>query len=146
MTYIHVEALISLRPDDVKRLVEIWTSGFPDTDPEDVQTYVPEVVSGEKSELIIARNPLGHIASAMVINVDPGRDKRRGRIDDVATHPDHLRQGYGGAILDFAIEWFREEEVSRVYLASSDDREPAHELYRSRGFYIHDTNNFQLDL
>lgn len=141
-----VEFLSSSPLSDVDRLVQIWTAGFPSTQPENIQAFVPKIVGAEKSEIVVARNQLGQIASAMVVNIDLGRDKLRGRIDDVATHPELLRQGYGGAVLDFSIDWFRESGVSRVYLASNDDRKPAHQLYLSRGFRIHDTNEFQLDL
>lgn len=127
-------------------MVEIWTTGFPGTDPNSLREYSPEIVRAESSEIIAARDQLGRIASAMVVNIDIGRDKKRGRIDDVATHPDHLRQGYAGLVLDFAVHWFRENGVQRVYLSSSDDKKPAHKLYLSRGFQIHDTNEFQLDL
>lgn len=85
------EVLPTLTVDDLERLIEIWALGFPGTQPDNVRAYAPEVVLADKSEIVVARNPLGHIASAMVVNVDPGRDKRRGRIDDVATHPQHLR-------------------------------------------------------
>jgi GNAT superfamily N-acetyltransferase len=141
-----VEVLDAITGIDLDRLVEIWTRGFPGTLAEEIRIHAPDVVSAEKSALIVARDSLGQLASAMVANVDTGRDKRRGRIDDVATHPDCLRQGFGGLILDFAIDWFRENNVSRVHLASNDSRKPAHALYFSRGFYIHDTNDFQLDL
>ena len=140
------EILSALDASDLDRLIEIWTAGFPNTHPEDIQAYAPRIVSAENAEIVVARNSLGHIASSMVVCVAPGRDKIRGHIDDVATHPLHLRQGYAGRLLDFSIDWFQKREVKRVYLASSDDRQPAHALYLSRGFYIHDTNEFQLDL
>ena len=140
------ETLQTYTQTDLQRLAETWTTGFPGTQPEDVRNCIPEIVQSQTAEVIVARNPLGQIASAMVINIDLGRDKKRGRIDDVATHPDHIRQGYAGAVLDFSIEWFSENGVKRVYLASNDDRKPAHALYLSRGFHIHDTNEFQLDL
>lgn len=140
------EILRSYSQPDLDRLVETWVAGFPGTQPKDIVEHVPHIVHAQKSELMVARNPLGHIASAMVVNVDMGRDKKRGHIDDVATHPDDLRQGYGGAVLDFSIGWFRDKRVKRVYLTSNDNRQAAHSLYISRGFKIHDTNEFQLDL
>lgn len=140
------EILASYSSDDMERLVETWTAGFPGTDASELHEFVPKIVHAERSEIIIARNLVGQLASAMVVNIDLGRDKLRGRIDDVATHPDSLRKGFGGIILDFSIDWFGKHGVSRVYLASSDEREPAHALYKSRGFYIHETNDFQLDL
>lgn len=140
------EILTTYDPADMERLVETWTEGFPGTQVEDVHKFVPEIVGAERSEVIVARNSLGQLASAMVVNIGIGRDKFRGRIDDVATHPDSLRKGFGGMILDLSIEWFSKHSVARVYLASSDTREPAHALYKSRGFYIHETNEFQLDL
>lgn len=82
----------------------------------------------------------------MLVNVDFGAGKLRGRIDDVATHTDSLRQGHAGAVLDLAIEWFRSRGVARVNLTSNDGRQAAHRLYESRGFVIKDTNQFQLDL
>ncbi len=142
----NVEILGMLNTADMDRLVEVWTLGFPGSDPELLRSHTPEIVADPTSGLAVARNPLGYIASVIVVNINPGRDKRRGTIDDVATHPDSFRQGYAGAVLDFCIDWFRDRDVTSVSLTSSDARLPAHGLYYSRGFQVHDTNLFKLDL
>lgn len=140
------EILTSMDRPDFKRLGEILPAAFGSIALDDIIEYVPRAIAAESADVIVSRNSEGLIASVMVVNLNYGLGKFRGQVDDVATHLDSLRQGHSGAVLDFAIDWFCERGVRRVSLTSNDNRKAAHELYKSRGFKIHETNHFQLDL
>ncbi len=140
------EVLGGLVDQDLTRLEEILPAAFGAIEPSDVAKFIPLAIIADSAEVLVSRNQDGHIASVMIVNVDYGAGKLRGRIDDVATHRDSQRQGHAGTVLDFAIDWFRQRGVTRISLTSSNQRLPAHGLYFSRGFEIHDTNQFQLDL
>lgn len=142
----HPEVLSGLTDRDFNRLTEILPAAFGSVAVSDMVEFVPQVVAAPSADLLVSRNEDNAIASVMVVNIDFGVGKRRGRIDDVATHENSRQQGHGGALLDFALDWFRDRGVTRVALTSNDSRQPAHKLYLSRGFTIHDTNQFQLDL
>jgi GNAT superfamily N-acetyltransferase len=141
-----LEVLSTLDDNDLTRLTQILAPAFNSIRAGDIAEFIPAAISADSADVLVSRNNRGNIASVMLVNIDYGAGKLRGRIDDVATHKDSLRQGHAGAILDFALEWFRLRGVKRVNLTSRDGRDPAHELYRSRGFTIHDTNQFQIDL
>ncbi len=142
----HPEILSSLDIDDIVRLEEIFSSAFSSIQPEDVAKHIPLAIAADSADVLVSRNDEGIIQSAMLVNVDYGAGKLRGRVDDVATHVDSFRQGHAGAVLDLAIDWFRALGVKRVALNSNDDRQAAHRLYQTRGFVMIDTNQFQLDL
>jgi putative acetyltransferase len=59
-----------------------------------------------------------------------------GELKSMRTHPDHLRQGVGAAILEHIIAVARAEGLRRLSLetGSGDAFEPALALYRRRGF------------
>ena len=59
-----------------------------------------------------------------------------GELKSMRTHPDHLRRGVGGTLLDFMIAEARARGRTRLSLetGSGPAFEPAHALYRSRGF------------
>lgn len=59
-----------------------------------------------------------------------------GEIKSMRTHPDHLRQGVGAAILDCILEEARARGLTRLSLETGRGPafEPALALYRTRGF------------
>ena len=139
------EALSTLNAEDLTSLTDIWLSAFPNTDLSRIADNVLEIIGSNHSDVLVDRK-LGHIASVAIVSVYYGRDNRLGRIEDVATHPDLMGQGFAGAIIDHAIIWFKNRGVSRIALTSSNEKKAAHLLYLNRGFKIHDTNEFYLDL
>lgn len=58
-------------------------------------------------------------------------DGRFGYILGMATDPRHRRKGYGRAVMDALMAWYRDNGVARVDLHATSDGEP---LYRSFGF------------
>ncbi len=142
----HPEVLGTLSDEDFHSLGEILPQAFNSILIEDLAEFIPKAIAADSADVLVSRDMEGKIVSVMVVNVDYGAGKLRGRIDDVATHEDHKEQGHAGAVLDYALDWFRLRGIRRIALTSNDDRQPAHRLYESRGFKIHDTNQFQLDL
>jgi len=141
-----VETLSGLSEEDFLSLVEFMPQAFSSMSPDKIAEFVPKLIEAESADIVIARSPEGKLVSAMVVNIDFGLGKLRGRIDDVATHEEYLRQGYGGAVLDYALDWFRMRGVKKVALTSRSERQAAHRLYESRGFTTRDTNQFELIL
>jgi putative acetyltransferase len=61
---------------------------------------------------------------------------RAAEIKSMRTHPDHLRQGVGAAILDHIIDHARRQGLTRLSLETGRGAafEPALAMYRTRGF------------
>ena len=57
-------------------------------------------------------------------------------IDDLITHPDHKRNGYGGKLLDWVFEAAKENGCDEVHLDTGHHRHDAHRLYLNKGFSI----------
>ena len=63
-------------------------------------------------------------------------DASRGEVKSMRTHPDHLRQGVGAAILDRIIAEARTRGLEQLSLETGRSAafQPSIELYRRRGF------------
>lgn len=57
-------------------------------------------------------------------------------IDDLATHPEKKRTGYGGALLDWLLKEGRRLECAAVHLDTGYARHDAHRLYLNKGFVL----------
>ena len=57
-------------------------------------------------------------------------------IDDLITHPDEIRQGFGGAILGWLIEQAKRMGCDQVHLDTGHQRHEAHRLYLNHGFRL----------
>lgn len=79
----------------------------------------------------------GSIVAVSNITVVPNLT-RSGRpygvIENVVTHPDVRRKGFGRATIQLLLDFAREQNCYKVMLLSSDKRKEAHEFYRSIGF------------
>jgi putative acetyltransferase len=61
-------------------------------------------------------------------------DPFSGELKSMRTHPDFLRQGVAGALLDHIIEQAKRRGYTRLSLETGPAFEPALTLYRKRGF------------
>lgn len=68
-------------------------------------------------------------------------------IDDLGTLTEHRGKGYAGALLDFTIQYAKENGCENVHLDSGyqKERHDAHRLYLNKGFYLA-SHHFALDL
>ncbi len=59
-------------------------------------------------------------------------------IDDLSTLPEARKKGYAGALLDFIINYARENNCENIHLDSGygKDRHNAHRLYLNKGFFL----------
>lgn len=55
-------------------------------------------------------------------------------IENVVTHPDARRRGFGRATIQLLLQFAKESDCYKVMLLSSKERKEAHEFYRSMGF------------
>lgn len=55
-------------------------------------------------------------------------------IDDLITHPNCLKRGHAGQLLDWAEEYAKKNGCEQVHLDSGYQRNDAHRLYLNKGF------------
>lgn len=79
----------------------------------------------------------GKIVATSNITIIPNLT-RTGRpyavIENVITHPDVRRRGFGRATIQLLLGFAREHNCYKVMLLSSNKRKESHEFYRSIGF------------
>jgi len=57
-------------------------------------------------------------------------------VDDLITHPEQKRLGFGGALLDWLLEEGRRLQCDEVHLDTGFSRHDAHRLYLNKGFRL----------
>ncbi len=64
----------------------------------------------------------------------PGQvDGRRGHLSSMSTAPAHRRQGHARTVFAALMDWFAQQEITRVDLRATSDGQP---LYESFGFRV----------
>ena len=64
----------------------------------------------------------------------------------VSVDPQYQGKGFGRQMMEYAISYAKENDVSRMELTSGNQREVAHKLYQSLGFVKRDTSVFRKEL
>lgn len=57
-------------------------------------------------------------------------------IDDLVTHPEEIRQGFGGTVLKWLIEQAKRFGCDEIHLDTGHQRHEAHRLYLNHGFRL----------
>ncbi|MBR3211394.1 MAG: GNAT family N-acetyltransferase [Bacilli bacterium] len=61
----------------------------------------------------------------------------------VSIDPQYRGQGFGRQMMEYAIQYAKDNHVARMELTSGNQREVAHKLYHSLGFEKRDTSVFR---
>lgn len=142
------EVLIDLTARDVTDIKELLSEVFdwPPAAAERVDVRLPRVIIHPDAEIIVSRDANDRIVGTLLTNVMEGAVITRGEVHNLAVAEDFRGQGRSGAMLDLALDRFRQRGVERVLLTSRPEREAAHHLYASRGFKARATTPYRLDL
>lgn len=129
-----------LAKDDLASLLSLYvylhssdTPLIPDTRAEDIWRSINE---SERSIYIGAFTGEKMVAvcnAAVILNLTRGA-RPYAVIENVVTHPDHRRCGFGRAVMEKVIEFCRECNCYKIMLMSDAKRTGAHAFYRSLGF------------
>jgi len=76
----------------------------------------------------------GDVAGYIAIAYDTDTDT--GVVEQIAVHPDHQRRGYARALMEFAIEQFRDRGLTFANVGTGGDpgHAPARALYEAMGY------------
>jgi ribosomal protein S18 acetylase RimI-like enzyme len=91
----------------------------------------------------IAREPIVGMATLVII---PQLVGLRGRVEDVARHPDYKGRGIGSGLMRKLHEVAIQHGVGKLTLSSQRHRVEANKLYPQMGYTLLDTNVYRIDL
>lgn len=127
--------------EDLTEILELYSYLFKN------ENYFEEDQFKEKCKEIINFNGLdyfilihqGKIAASCNIAIIPNLSRNQmsyALIENVITHPNHRRKGFGRSIIEYAIEYARNHNCYKIMPLStaSKDREIAHRFYEEIDF------------
>lgn len=88
------------------------------------------------------------VVGYLILNemIDIIKDKKIYHIDYVCVDPNYRGKNIGKAMMDYVIEFAKENGGSRIELTSNPTRVAAHKLYEKCGFIKRDTDVFRKEL
>ncbi|MCD1295347.1 GNAT family N-acetyltransferase [Methanocella sp. CWC-04] len=134
------ETVRLIRYDELDKLLDLYGKLHPE-DPEAgdadlLEQLWQDIYEDENLHYIVAEKD-GDIVSSCTLAVIKNltRDLRPyGIIENVITHPDHRKMGYGTKVLQKAIEISKEKNCYKVMLMSGSKNEETLRFYENAGF------------
>lgn len=138
----------TIKPDDLGELVELYSHMHPPTDPRPRATADRSVWSD-----MLSRDGLsvfvgafdGHLVSTCTLVIVPNLTrgaKPYGLLENVVTHPDHRRKGYGTELLKHALAFAWQHDCYKVLLQTGSKRDATLNFYESVGLVRGITTGF----
>jgi GNAT superfamily N-acetyltransferase len=134
---------------DLPGILALYKHLFPEENYTDPEAYLEEwtgILKQESIRYFIAIE--GETVTAVCnIAVIPNLARNRrpyGIIENVITHPDKRRQGYGKGVVKKAIEYAKSRNCYKVMLLSGSARDSAHKFYENIGFNGNSKKGFEI--
>jgi GNAT superfamily N-acetyltransferase len=138
----------TIEPDDLDELVDLYSYMHPPADPRP-RAMADQAVWSEmlsRPGLSVFVGVFGaHLVSTCTLVIVPNLTrgaKPYGILENVVTHPDHRRKGYGSAILKHALAIAWERHCYKVLLQTGSQRDGTLKFYESVGLVRGITTGF----
>jgi len=136
-----------IKHDELEQLIQLYKHLNPD-DPElninEFHNLWNDIMSDPFMKIIVAENGGRMVASCVLViirNLTRGA-RPYGLIENVVTHADFRKQGYGRLVLQRAVEIAKEHNCYKVMLMTSSRMEGTHSFYENCGFKKGDKTGF----
>jgi GNAT superfamily N-acetyltransferase len=135
--------------DDLCGILALYKYLLPEEDFSDAEPYLPcwnEILQHNGLTYFVALDGCEIVATCNIIIVPNMTHGRRpyAFIENVVTHPDMRRKGYGRKVVQRAIDHAKSQNCYKILLLSSINRKNAHDFYTNIGFDGDSKRGFQI--
>jgi GNAT superfamily N-acetyltransferase len=141
----------SATPDDAKSIQELYGHLIPE-DPvvpfDEFAMAFTQIIQAE-GNVILVREDQGRVVSTCYLNLIPNLTRSMrpyALIENVVTHPDHRRKGYGTALLQAAMQTARDHGCYKLMLLTGSKRPSTLRFYESAGLKANEKTGFHTRL
>ena len=106
--------------------------------------YLEQIIHSNTSFLFLAEDDEIIGSSTLILNQIP--TCKKAWIEDVVVDKNHRGKGIGKKLIEFAIAFAINKDVSKIDLTSKPERVAANELYKNLGFKRRNTNVYRLEI
>lgn len=105
---------------------------------------VEEIIADINSHLFFAINDQGEYMGMISVGFYISPTGKKAWIEDVVVDNLYRGQGIGKKLMEFAIQFTREQKAASLMLTSNPSRLSANELYKKIGFKLKETNVYKM--
>jgi GNAT superfamily N-acetyltransferase len=141
-----------IKPSELDRLLHLYQYLNEIDDPLPGQEVIEETwrqIQVNKHHLIFGVFKNEHLVSSCVITITPNLTRGcrpYGLIENVITHTDYRRQGFGKAIVEHAIDYAKKKDCYKIMLLTGRKNESIYRFYESIGFDRNEKQAFVIKL
>ena len=127
------------REDDLASLLELFASAEVSDHAEPIErarAIWAETLAGDAADVFVAMEGERVAATAMLITAPNllRAGRRHGILENVVSHPDFRRGGYGRAVVEAALQAAWDKDCFHVLMQSGRQDPAVHRFYKDRGF------------
>lgn len=144
MTHVSVRSIHENELGQLLLLYKHLNTDDPDLNVDEIQDHWHEMIKDNLMRIIVVEHEGKVISSCVLVmirNLTRGA-RPYGLIENVVTHLEYRKKGYGKLALQKAIEIAKENNCYKVMLMTSSRMEGTHSFYESCGFIKGDKTGF----
>ena len=108
------------------------------------ESMLKEIISSDSSHLFFAFDESDICMGMLTIGIYISPTGKKAWIEDVVVSESYRGMGIGKKLMDFAIQFVKEQDVSLLMLTSNPARVAANSLYVKLGFEKKETNVYRM--
>ena len=142
---IQIKEITNYTPE-IKNTIAHFLKLLQGTDSGISDDQLKEIISSENSYLFFAANTYDVYMGMLTVGIYQSPTGKKAWIEDVVVDETFRGQGIGENLIEFAIQFARQQQVDILTLTSSPARVAANNLYKKIGFQPKETNLYRMSL
>lgn len=128
-----------IKHNELSELLQLYkhlNADDPDINPDEIQEHWNEMIKDEQMKIFVVEHEGKIVASCVLVlirNLTRGA-RPYGLIENVVTHADYRRNGFGRSLIGKAVEYAKHHNCYKVMLMTSSKKDEVHHFYESCGF------------